>query len=578
MNHSAFLTKSPFGKISFDQSSIFGRIYEIRQNEVIQHKTPTWVWSLHVRPDHALNLTVTSFQLTCSGEDCSADYMTMSEPDRVIGHYCGNKLPWSVESCSNRMDISMGLVSPGHVVVRILYQVTDKPPAKCPVIPVIHNTAKSGLFIIRHPSYLDNYLFHKYSISWYIIVDWLKRISLEVHNFPFVMVYHGRFAKNMLRANPHSVQQGEAQYEIIGFHALIVMEFLDSHVQKIKIQYHVINNTVTASAEYCRYVASNSTKKTMHIEAKAPRVDYSGKEPRTAPLYCFLRFKTDMSLRIEIEQIQFASNVSEDCLDNGLIIYDEYQEVLEVFNPQIGPLCGSEMARRLQVTPQRIINTVGTGCYKNNFGKWVWHNVYIVFYSYAEDDAFFKANIAHDINCVGLFQPCSHVGTLPEGHRERVISSLSLMFQYLITEKYHKVTIQLFVDIPMQLCLVFQFFPVPRKQVTACAIHINSGVIKDTKRSKYSFLDPVKTELYYSTGANMWCVGCYDRLVPTMVQMWHTNTPSQRYVFVCIIPIRHKLTLLHKDVFLCIKGTKTSTIIHTKKYWTHKTLHTQNRY
>ncbi len=58
----------------------------------------------------------------------------------------------------------------------------------------------------------------------------------------------------------------------------------------------------------------------------------------------------------------------------------------------------------------------------------------------------------------------------------------------------------------------------------------------------------------------------------TMFQMWHTNTPSQRSVLVCIIPIRHKLTLLRRHV--CVFNYSfTHTQKHTQAH-THRHTHT----
>ncbi len=521
--HNIFFTTSPFGDISLDQFSMQGRIYDVIKDGFIQHKRPTWIWSIHARPVHAINLTITRFQLMYSGEDCSADHMTVSEPDRVIGHYCGNKQPWSVESCSNRVEINMGLVSPGHVAVQILYQVIDKPPTKCQSIPFSHSAARSGIFIIGQPTHLDSGLLHKYSISWYIIVDRLKSIDLKVHHYPFVMVYHGRFAKSRLRAYPHSVQQGLARYEIVGFHAIVLMEFLVSSTQNIHIEYHVKNNYYTSSTTHCRYsVTTSNSGKTVHFDANPNNAD----DTRNVPLYCLVDLKTHKSLRIEIERIQFSSNGSEDCLDSGLIIYDEHQEDLEIFQPQIGPLCGEEMERSLQFTPQRVINTLGyNDVFPREFEqtKALIKKVYIAFYSYAENEGLFRASITQDLKCVGFFQPCVYLGARIEGSKMMRIAIPQSYFGFRADGEKQTLGIDVFVEVQVEGCLMLQLFPVPNKHVIGCSIHIES-ITKESKNNPRSFLEPVTTDLYYSTGSAIQCPGCYDRVV--LVSVPHSSVET----------------------------------------------------
>ncbi len=527
--HNIFFTRSPFGNISFEQFSVEGHIDDAILDGILQHKGHTWIWSVHARPVHAINLTIAKFQLMYSGEDCSADHMTLSEPDRVIGHYCGNKQLWSVESCSNRVEIKMGLVSPGHTVVQILYQVIDKPPDGCLSVPFRHSTAGSGVFIIGKAISLDSPLVHKHSISWYIIVDRLKSISLKVHNFPFVMVYHGRFAKNTLRAYSHSVQQGVAEYEIVGFHATIVMEFLVSSIHKIHIEYKVIRNTIASSTSHCKYaITTNNGRNMVHFEAHKHNADSSRKVPGITPLYCLLDLITDVPLRIEIEQIQFPSNNSEDCLNSGLIIYDEHQEGLKVFQPQIGPLCGREIERRLQLSPQRVITTLSRNEYfpaeltPAKDGK----KVYIAFYSYAEDEGLFRASIAHDLKCVGFFQPCVYLGTPIEGTAGMGIDIPRSFLEFVVFGERQTLRINIIVDVYFRACLILQLFPVPNKLVTSCSIHINSITDIRTKQSPHSFLEPITTELYYSTGSAIPCVGCYDKLVLFSVPYSNVTTLS----------------------------------------------------
>ncbi len=565
VNHGEFVTKSPFGSISFDQFSTQGRMYEVNQEGSIQHKLPMWMWHVHARPVHAINLTVTRFQLMYSGEDCSADHMTVSEPDRVIGHYCGNKQPWSVESCSNRMKIIMGLVSPGHVVVQILYQIIDKPPEKCPTGPYIHHTVNRGKFIIRRPPFLDNPLFHKHSISWYIIVGRLESIDIAVKNYSFLIVYYGRFPKNIFRASPHSVIRGYIKYKIVGFHATIVMQFLDSSVQQVGIEFLVNNKTYNPFITHCGLtVTTNNSRNTYHIEAKPHYVDYSGKDPRTTPIYCLAAFQAEVPLRIEIERIQFASNDSDDeCLDSGLVIYDENQEGLEIFQPQIGPLCGAEMQRRLQFTPQRIINTRGS----SNFhpvgfnSSQVIKFVFIAFYSYAENKGLFKANIVRDWKCVGFFQPCTYDGKPPESPKTGDVTAPGSILSFVINEVGGETAVSIYVELNPLICLMFQLFPVRQRYLTHCMISFSSYE-RSYSNTQIYFLEAYTTELYYSTGYTVQCLGCYDRLLlfNTTHSTWTTLVGEHSRIYhgandllffsnSVIAPIAARL-FISKDIFL----------------------------
>ncbi len=164
------------------------------------------------------------------------------------------------------------------------------------------------------------------------------------------------------------------------------------------------------------------------------------------------------------------------------------------------------MQRRLQLTPQRVINTLGSredGPKRSKVGKLV----YIAFYSYEENEGLFSANIVAD-SCRGFFQPCTYGGKPIESTRSVGFGNWKSILSYTIGGKNTAGPLTIFMEMNFHACVMFQLFPVRPKYSTHCNINIASVMLNSARSS--SVLAPVTTEVYYST---LPCVSRCDRIV-----------------------------------------------------------------
>ncbi len=504
-----FSTEAPFGYISQDPSKDISHLYYMDTDPSgalrLTRQDSRWTWVIRVREIHAMNLTVTRFQVAYSGEDCGADHMTMSEPQRVIGHYCGLRPPWAVETCSNELTVTFSRVSPEPAIVQMFYQVIDRAPGGCVLNPVTQYSGMHGRFTLAIPDVIAA-LSGDYTISWHILVDVWHSILLALPDTQHAEVYNGRLPRKAFLASPRNTVDNWNVFQSVGFHATVAVKFSYPLFYHVEILYKVIEPELEPPNPYCNYGQQGSH---FHLEARNHYSDNFGNQFQASSIFCMLRVKTPIPLEIEIERMEFGSNSSYECLDSGLVIYDEYQEGLHIVEPQLGPLCGDRIQHLLRDTPKRKIITLGP-----KHGDQA-RNLRVAFYSYSVKASYFRAKLSRS-ECLGLFQPCVSVADFVKDEQRRIPLTHSEL-RYLVIRKETRALISIHVDVSMGDCLVFQRFPVfPSSEILTCTILVNSFSVDGWAAANvdhsgpYWFIEPVQANLFYNFGPNFVCPYCYD--------------------------------------------------------------------
>ncbi len=504
-----FSTESPLGYISQDPSQDRSHIYHMDTDSSgvlrLTRQDSRWTWVIRVRDIHAMNLTVTRFQVAYSGADCGADHVTMSEPQGVIGHYCGLRPPWAVETCSNELTVTFSRVSPEQAIVQMFYQVIDRVPGDCVLTPVTEYSGMHGDLTVAIPDVIAA-MSGDYTISCHILVDVWHSILLALPDTQHAEVYHGRLSQKAFLASPRTTVDNWDIFQSVGFHATVVVKLSYPLFYHVEIEYNVIEAELEPSNPYCNYGLQGSH---FHLEARSHYSDNFGNQFQASSTFCLLRVRTPIPLEIEIEHIEFGSNSSYECLDSGLVIYDEYQEGLHIVEPQLGPLCGDRTQHLLRNTPKRKIITLGP-----KPGDQA-RNLRVAFYSYSVKASYFRAKLSRS-ECLGLFQPCASVADFQKNEERRIPLTRSEL-RYLVVRKETQALIFIHVDVNMGDCLVFQRFPVfSSSEILTCTILVNSFSMDGWAAENvgysapYWFIEPVQADFFYNFGPDFVCPYCYD--------------------------------------------------------------------
>ncbi len=512
-----FYTATPLGYISSVHSQERAFYYHDRFAQTVSEASFMYrvdarkKWHIRVRPIDTINFTVTTFRLKYSGKQCKGDHLTVSEPGRIMGHYCGERQTWWMETCGNHLIIKLDIVSNQLQIFKALYQVSVKSEI-CLNSAFNHNTTSIGRLIVPYlGSQLERLIRCKIRI--YILTEILNVVWLGVPVSDTIEVYHGRKCNQISLASPTRITESMVIYKSVGFHATLDVEQSRVFSDKVTVVYQITEEGYSDTTPNCKAVFSQGE---FHLKAENQYIDAHGRQVSVRPFICSMGFDSIRPMKIKVEKIQIATNTSDDCLDSGFVILDQYQKGIGPFQPQIGPLCGGMTQDMLREA--KHIYTMGK--MPGHPEEEVTRSVLVALYSYDDEEIHFRATVSSPvmIECVGLFQPCATIEGVPTSVSEVQLLQSYLTFQVIRHSRVHNVSIVLFyMEITPGHCVVFYQFPsFSLDSPTVCIFMVNSYDTKshiDSRTEPSSYVEPIQAIFQYNLGSSYQCPVCSDNML-----------------------------------------------------------------